>query len=64
MTGVHYGNDSHKGTYMKIIAHLLVLGSLVPGSKICFTFYILFYIFYIFQQQVSMMLKQHSEYWN
>ena len=45
MTGLHYGNDSHKGTCMNSIVHLLVLGSLVPGSF--FLFQDIFYFLYI-----------------
>ena len=43
-----YGNDSHKGTCMKSIVHLLVLGSLVPGSKIFLHFIYFFLYFFIF----------------
>ena len=31
---------------------------------LCFIFYIFFYIFVFFQQQVSMIFKEQTEYWN
>ena len=46
MTVLHYVNNSYKGTCMSSIVHLLVLGSLVPGSKIFFLHFI-FSIFFL-----------------